>query len=252
MQQKQVALVTGGGAGIGEAICHRLAADGMAVGVVDARPEAAAAVADAIRAAGGEAMPLAANVTDSDQVAAVVAQVVERYGGLHVLVNNAGIVRDSRLVKMEPEQWDAVIDVNLGGAVNCLRHVAPVMVRQEWGRVVSIASRALLGNFGQCNYAATKSGLVGFSRGLAVELGPHNITVNVVAPGLIDTALTRSVDPRVMEKAAKAAPLRRAGSVQEVANVVWFLASDLASYVTGQTLFVCGGRSLLPALEMWA
>jgi 3-oxoacyl-[acyl-carrier protein] reductase len=247
-----VAIVTGGGSGIWEGISERLAEEGAAVAVVDVQQDRAAAVAAEIARRGGRTIGIAADVAQASDAKRAVDTTLGEFGDLHILVNNAGIVRDAQLKDLTEEMWDAVLDVDLGGVLNFCWAAAPHLQSRRYGKIVSIASRALLGNFGQTNYSAAKAGIVGLTRALALELGPDNINVNAIAPGYIDTPLLHGLDPRIAERAIQAAPLRRGGTPRDVANAVLFLVSDESSYVTGQTVFVCGGRSIMAALEMWS
>ena len=247
----KTAVVTGAGSGIGESIAKRAAAAGAHVVVVDVVGEAARRVAREIRDSGEEALALVGDVANPDAVHRVRTEVISAFGRVDILVNNAGIVQDVQLHKMEGWQWDTVIAVNLTGTYLMTRAFAKGMVDQGSGRIVNIASRSLLGNFGQTNYAASKAGIVGLTKSLAIELGPAGINVNAIAPGYIETPIMEKVPDEVRDRAVRAAPLRVAGRPEDVANAAVFLASDLASYITGQCLFVCGGRSLLAALEMW-
>lgn len=242
----KVALVTGGARGIGAAICERFAAEGARVAVVDRDGDGAEAHAAALRERGAEAMAVQADVTSEASVAAMVQAVVQRFGTVHVLVNNAGFTRDMRITKMQESDWDAVVDVILKGAFLCTRAVIPLMSAegQRWGRVVNISSRAHLGNAGQANYSAAKAGLLGFTRAMSLENGRFGITVNAVAPGIIDTQAVRDLPhyEKVRENAVKTTPVPRLGEPADVASAVAFLASDLAGYISGDVLHVSGGR----------
>jgi 3-oxoacyl-[acyl-carrier protein] reductase len=244
----KVAVVTGAAQGIGAATASRLAAEGAAVAVVDLSAERARGTVDAITAKGGTARAYGCDVADYDAVAAVFAQVAEDLGGIHILVNNAGITRDNLFFRMAKPDWDAVISVNLTSAYNCSHVAQAYMCGQKYGKIVSLSSRSALGNRGQANYAAAKAGIQGLTATLAIELGPFNVNVNAVAPGYIATGMTAATAERVgatpeehQEQVAERTPLRRVGLPEEVASVVAFLASDDASYVSGQTLYVNGG-----------
>jgi len=246
--QERVALVTGASRGIGAAVALRLAHDGhhLAINYVEeaARDNAAEAdeVAEAIRATGAEAICVEADVTDREAVADMFACVTQRLGPVDVLVNNAGITRDRTLRKLAPEDWDAVIAVNLTGAFNCAQAAVEGMVERGWGRIISLSSVvALMGNFGQANYAASKAGLLGMTKSLAREVARKGVTVNAVAPGFIDTEMTRAIPPDIIEQIVATIPIGAMGTPEDVANAVAFLASDEARYVTGHVLSVNGG-----------
>jgi len=244
----RVALVTGGGRGIGAAAARTLAAQGAAVAVTDLDREPAEETAAAIRAAGGRALAIACDVTRRDQVEAAVQQTVESFGRLDILVACAGIIRDNLIHKMTDEDWDAVISTHLRGAFLAVQAAQRQMVPQRYGKIVLTSSVSALGNRGQANYSAAKAGLQGLTRTLAIELGPFNINVNAVAPGFIETRMTRAVAERtgvdyetLKAQAAETIPLRRVGQPQDVANVIAFLCSDEASYVSGEIIYVAGG-----------
>jgi len=242
----RVALVTGASRGIGRAIALRLAADGNAVAVnYAANAEAANAVVSAIEADGGTAFAVRADVGDADAVADLFTLVTERLGKVEILVNNAGITRDGLLLRMSPDDWDAVIATNLRSVYLCTRAAMRGMIRARWGRIVSVSSiSGISGNPGQANYAASKAGIIGFSKSIAREVGSRNITVNVVAPGFIETDMTGGLGAGVIEEIADRAAVGRPGRPEEVAAAVGYLASDDAAYVTGQTLVVDGGLAL--------
>jgi 3-oxoacyl-[acyl-carrier protein] reductase len=237
----KVALVTGASRGIGSAIATLLAARGAHV-VAGAREQNAAATVAAVHAAGGRADLATLDVTDPKSVDAVVAGTLERHGRLDILVNNAGIARDQLMLRMKREEWDEVITTNLTAAFTCVHAVLKPMIKRRAGRIISIGSVVgQMGNPGQVNYAASKAGLIGFSKALAREVASRNITVNVVAPGLVETDMTKAVAEKAQADWISMIPLQRLGTAQDIASAVCFLASDEAAYITGQVLAVNGG-----------
>ncbi len=237
----RVAIVTGASRGIGRAAARRLAAAGAAV-VAAARGDHADGVAEEIRAAGGRSSAVSADVTDPRRIEAMVRTALDEYGRVDVLVNNAGIVRDGLALRMSPADWDAVVATNLTAAFNCARAVLRPMIRQRRGRIVNVGSVVgRMGNAGQANYAASKAGLEGFSRALAREVASRGITVNVVAPGMIDTDMTAGLNGSAQAAMLAQIPLGRLGTTEDVAGAICFLASDEAAYVTGHVLAVNGG-----------
>jgi len=239
----KTAIVTGGSRGIGRAIVERLAADGMDVTFLYAGNDAAAReVVEASRAAGRAVAADRVDVRDADACVDAVERVIERRERIDVLVNNAGVIRDNLLVALEPDDVRTVLETNVTGTFNVTRAVAPHMTARRSGRIVNLSSvAATRGGRGQSNYAASKGAIEAFTRAMAVELGPRNIRVNAVAPGVIDTEMSKDVRELAGEEALKRILLRRYGTVDEIAHAVWFLASDLASYVTGAVLHVDGG-----------
>jgi len=237
----KVAIVTGASRGIGREVALMLAARGAAV-VAAARGDHAAGTADAIGAAGGRAEAASLDVTDTAAVDALVTGAPERHGRIDILVNNAGIARDQLLIRMKRDDWDQVIATNLTAAFACAQAVIKPMIKQRGGRIISISSVVgQTGNAGQSNYAASKAGLIGFSKALAREVASRGVTVNVVAPGLIETDMTRAIAEKAQGDWAAQIPLGRLGTTADVAAAVCFLASDEASYITGQVLAVNGG-----------
>jgi 3-oxoacyl-[acyl-carrier protein] reductase len=237
----RVAIVTGASRGIGRAIARRLAAQGAHV-VAAARGDNARPVAEEITAEGGRADAVALDVTDAGAAGAMVAATLERLGRIDILVNNAGITRDQLMLRMKREDWDAVLATNLTGAFALTQAVLKPMVRQRGGRIVCISSVVgQSGNAGQANYAASKAGLIGFAKAVALEVASRNVTVNVVAPGMIETDMTQAIAEKAKESLLGRIPLGRLGTADEVAAAVAFLASDEAAYITGQVLAVNGG-----------
>ena len=240
----RVALVTGSGGGIGEAIARALALKGATVVVNDLEEGRASRASDSIAAADGKSSYFVADCSDGGQVKGMFEWIRDGYGRLDILVNNVGIIRDALVTKMTEEDWDAVLDVNLKSQFLCCQQAASMMIEQGYGRIVNVSSRAWLGGFGQVNYSASKGGVVSLTRSLALELARHNVTVNAVAPGLIETDMFRGFRQDVREKLVAMQPSGRIGEPEDVANGVLFFASDASSYVTGQTVHVCGGKSL--------
>ncbi|MBW4032455.1 MAG: 3-oxoacyl-ACP reductase FabG [Acidobacteria bacterium] len=244
----RTAIVTGGARGIGAAISLRLAADGYSVGVIDLRESDTAETVNAITAAGGRAVGIGGDVSDSEAVATAVATVTAALGAPTVLVNNAGILRDNLLFKMSDDDWDAVMRVHLRGAFLMSREVQKHQVEAKWGRIVNLSSTSALGNRGQANYAAAKAGLQGFTKTLAIELGRYNVTVNAIAPGFIATDMLRATAERMgvsfedfLAGATKEIAVGRVGYPDDVAAAASFFCSEEASFVSGQVLYVAGG-----------
>lgn len=245
---QRVAIVTGAARGIGAATARRLAADGMAVGVLDLSADSCAETVAAITGAGGKAIALGADVSKADQVEAAVGKAASELGPVTVLVNNAGIIRDNLLFKMTEDDWDAVLGVHLRGAFLMTRAVQKHMVDQRYGRIVNLSSSSALGNRGQVNYSAAKAGMQGFTKTLAKELGQFGVTANSVAPGFIATDMTAATAARVgmsfedfQQAAASQIPVRRVGVPEDIAHTISFLCSEGAGFVSGQVIYVAGG-----------
>jgi len=245
---QRVAVVTGAARGIGAAIAVRLAADGLAVAVLDLQEEACANTVGRITDAGGRALAVGADVSDAAAVSAAVERVAAELGPPVVLVNNAGVIRDNLLFKMTDDDWETVMAVHLRGAFLMSRACQKYMVEQRWGRIVNISSTSALGNRGQANYSTAKAGLQGLAKTLAIELGPFGITANAVAPGFIETDMTAATAARVgvdfetfKKAAAEQIPVRRVGQPEDIAHTVSFLVSEGAGFVSGQVIYVAGG-----------
>jgi 3-oxoacyl-[acyl-carrier protein] reductase len=242
----RVAIVTGSSRGIGRAIARRLAGAGARV-VVNYQSNQAAAeqVVAEICAAGGEAIAVQANVCEPAQAQALVDAAQKAYGRVDILVNNAGTTRDTLIMRMTEQDWDVVLDTNLKGTFNCIKAATRPMMRQRYGRIVNVTSvSGIAGNPGQANYASAKAGLIGLTKTVAKELGSRNITCNAIAPGYVPTDLTASVPPELIEQAVQRSALGRLGTPEDMAAAVAFLASDDASFITGQVLAVDGGLTL--------
>jgi 3-oxoacyl-[acyl-carrier protein] reductase len=245
---QKVAIVTGAARGIGAATARRLAADGMAVAVLDLDEGSCAGTVKEIENAGGRALAVGADVSQAGQVNAAVERVAGELGPPSVLVNNAGIIRDNLLFKMTDQDWDMVLGVHLRGAFLMSRAAQKYMTEQKWGRIVNLSSSSALGNRGQANYSAAKAGMQGFTKTLAIELGKFGITANAVAPGFIATDMTAATAERMgvpfedfAKGAAERIPVRRVGQPDDVAHVISFLASEGAGFVSGQVIYVAGG-----------
>ncbi len=245
---QRVAVVTGAARGIGAATAERLARDGFAVAVLDLDESACEDVAARVRDAGGTALGVGVDVTDAEQVASGVARVADELGPPVVLVNNAGIIRDNLLFKMTEDDWDAVLGVHLKGAFLMSRACQAYMTEQRYGRIVNLSSSSALGNRGQANYSAAKAGMQGFTKTLAIELGKFGVTANAVAPGFVQTDMTRATAERMrvsfeefIEHTAAQIPVGRVGQPEDIAATVAFLVSDEAGFVSGQVVYVAGG-----------
>jgi 3-oxoacyl-[acyl-carrier protein] reductase len=238
----KVALVTGASRGIGKAIALKLSSRGARVVICDIVKEAAEGVASEIKGQGGDAFATEADVRDSQAVKAMMEEVTGRWDKIDILVNNAGINRDTLLLKMSDEAWDDVIDTNLRGTYTCTKFALRSMMRQRWGRIISMASIAgIIGNVGQTNYAASKAGIIAFTKSIAREVGSLNITANAIAPGFIVTEMTDKMPEDRREAVLQFISLRRYGKPEEVAELAAFLASDRASYISGQVIGIDGG-----------
>ena len=240
----KVAIVTGSARGLGAATARRLAEEGASVVVNDISADQAQATVAALKADGLKAHCIVADITRAAEVQRMVDETVATFGGVHILVNNAGFPRDKYLVKMSEEDWTLVMDVMLKGAFLACRAVMPRLIEQGWGRIVNISSRAHFGNPTQANYSAAKAGLIGMAKALAIEEGRYGITVNCVAPGFMETEMVQALATyeTIRERAIQMQPIKRVGKPVDIADAVAFLASDRASFITGEVLHVTGGR----------
>jgi 3-oxoacyl-[acyl-carrier protein] reductase len=237
-----VAVITGASQGIGHACALALAEAGASVALGSRNIEKLRSVAASIEVAGGRVIPLALDVSNAAAVLGAIEQVIKACSKIDILVNNAGITKDNLLMRMKPEEWESVVKTNLEGPYQCMRAVLPSMVKQRYGRIINIASVvAQTGNAGQANYVASKAGLIGLTRAVAAEVASRNITVNAVAPGFIETAMTEKLPEQVRQKILNLIPLQRIGAGKDVASAVRFLASEEAGYITGHCLNVNGG-----------
>ena len=248
MSEVRTALVTGAARGIGAATAKRLAADGLQVAVLDLDEANAQPVVDEIVAAGGKALALGADVSDSDSVKAAVERTVAELGAPTVVVNNAGIIRDNLLFKMTVDEWDLVMAVHLRGSFNTIKHTQQHMVEAKFGRIVNLSSTSALGNRGQVNYSAAKAGVQGYTKTLAIELGKFGVTANAIAPGFIQTDMTAATAERMgvpfddfIKFSADQIPVARVGQPDDIAHTVSFLVSEGAGFVSGQVIYVAGG-----------
>ena len=241
----KVALVTGAGRGIGKAIAVRFAQEGANVAFTDlAVNEAVEETVKELEALGVKVKAYASNAANFDETHDVVKQIVEDFGRIDVLVNNAGITKDGLMMRMSEAQWDAVINVNLKSAFNFIHAVTPIMAKQRGGSIINMSSVVgVSGNAGQCNYSASKAGMIGLAKSIAKEMGPRGIRANCIAPGFIITEMTNQLSQEIKDQWAQQIPMRRGGTPEDVANVALFLASDLSSYVSGQTIHCCGAMN---------
>jgi len=237
----QTALITGAGRGIGKTIAVKLAESGLDIAIADMNPVSDEVLRE-IEEYGTKCLAFQLDVTDVESVDSVVKKIIDETGGIHILVNNAGITKDNLFMRMKPEQWSQVIDVNLNGVFHVTKAVIRTMVKQHSGRIINISSVVgFSGNPGQVNYSSTKSGLIGFTKSLSREVGTRGITVNAVAPGFINTAMTQALNESQQQAILNQIPLGRMGEAEDIANAVAFLASEEASYITGTVLHVNGG-----------
>jgi 3-oxoacyl-[acyl-carrier protein] reductase len=242
---EKIAIVTGGAQGIGQAIAVSLAKEGADVVVADLDAERCQETLDLVQKLGRRAMAVSVNIGEWDQAKGMIDQVLKEWGRVDILVNNAGITRDGLLMRMKDEDWHAVLQINLTGTFFCAKAVLPSMSKQRSGRIVNIASIVgAIGNVGQANYAASKAGVIGLTKTIAREYASRNITVNAVAPGFIDTAMTRHLSPEIKETLLNQIPLKRLGQPSDVADAVCFLCSGKAGYITGHVLHVNGGMHM--------
>jgi 3-oxoacyl-[acyl-carrier protein] reductase len=239
---ERVAIVTGGGRGLGEVFCKSLAEVGASVAVVDIDEDNAQSVAADLERSGVPSIAIATDVTDRDAVGAIVQKTLDKWGRIDILVNNAGITRDTLLMRMTDDQWNAVIQTNMTSVFLCTQAAIKPMIKARYGRVISISSVVgLIGNPGQANYATSKAGIIGFTKTVARELAPRNVTANAVAPGFIESAMTDALPEKAKQAMLDNVPLGRTGKPEDVASAVLYLASEQASYVTGQVINVDGG-----------
>ena len=242
----KTALITGAARGIGKAIALKLASEGANIAFTDLRMDAnGLETQKEIESLGVKAKGYASNAADFEDTARVVKEIHADFGTIDILINNAGITRDGLMMRMTEDQWDSVITVNLKSAFNFIHACTPIMMRQKSGSIINMASVVgVSGNAGQCNYSASKAGMIGLAKSIAKEIGSRGIRANAIAPGFIETDMTEALSAEVREEWAKQIPLRRGGTPDDVANVALFLASDLSSYVTGQVIHCCGGMNM--------
>lgn len=242
----KVAIVTGAARGIGKAVALKLASEGANIAFTDLKiDENGLATQAELEALGVKAKGYASNAANFEETHNVVAEIVKDFGRIDILVNNAGITKDGLMMRMSESQWDAVLNVNLKSAFNFIHAVTPIMMKQKGGSIINMASVVgVSGNAGQCNYSASKAGMIGLAKSIAKELGSRGVRANAIAPGFIITDMTAALSDEVKAEWAKQIPLRRGGTPEDVANVATFLASDLSSYVTGQVIHCCGGMNM--------
>ena len=237
-------MITGGGSGIGAAVAKRFAREGALVAVADVVPQGAQGVIEEIAAGGGKAIFTQADVRKADEVSGMIDRVIKEFGRLDILINNAGVTKDNLCARMSEAEWDFVVAVNLKGSFLCAQAAYRPMRKQKYGRIVNTSSVVARGNMGQVNYSASKAGVIGLTRTLALEYARSNITVNCIAPGFIDTPMAAAMDDKVKALALERIPFSRMGMPEEVANLHLFLASEEAAYITGQVIFLDGGASI--------
>lgn len=244
--ENKIVLVTGAGRGIGASIAKRFASEGAEVIVnYSGNDEAAQKTVDEITATGGQAQKYKCSVNDSESVKVMIDEIIKEFGRIDILVNNAGITKDGLMLRMTDEDFDRVIDVNLKGTFNCTKYVSKYMLKQKAGKIINISSVVgLSGNAGQVNYSASKAGIIGITKSAAKELSSRGITVNAVAPGYVDTDMTKVLSDNIRNEILKNIPLQRMGNVEDISNCVAFLASEDASYITGQVISVDGGMHI--------
>lgn len=244
--ENKIVLVTGAGRGIGASIAKRFASEGAEVIVnYSGNDEAAQKTVDEITATGGQAQKYKCSVNDSESVKVMIDEIIKKFGRIDILVNNAGITKDGLMLRMTDEDFDRVIDVNLKGTFNCTKYVSKYMLKQKSGKIINISSVVgLSGNAGQVNYSASKAGIIGITKSAAKELSSRGITVNAVAPGYVDTDMTKVLLDNIRNEILKNIPLQRMGNVEDISNCVAFLASEDASYITGQVISVDGGMHI--------
>ena len=242
----KVAIVTGASRGIGEAIAKQLSSCGAKIILIARNSDQLVAVKETIISNGGIAEPIAGDVSNLNSISEIVTNTIDKWGRIDILVNNAGIARDNIIMRMKEDEWDSVMNINLKGCFNGIKSVARPMIKNKAGRIINITSViGQIGNAGQSNYAASKAGIMGLTKSMAKELGSRNITVNAVAPGYITTDMTNELNDEVKEQMKSSIPLGRLGTPDDVANLVCFLASDEAGYITGQTFNVDGGMVMI-------